>query len=104
VHDVISEENIMKHLTKTGLCLGATALLGFGMLTAATAPVEARPNCYFIAHHPVTGQMIADGNAWAAKKKWACNRAERRCNRELKRKKRQGLDRGALGAKCGKAF
>ena len=94
----------MKSVSKIGLCLGAAALFGPGMLAMTTAPAQARPNCYFIAHDPSTGQMIADGNAWAAKKKWACNRAQRRCNRELARKKRRGLNRGAQGAKCGKAW
>lgn len=86
------------------LCMAATALFGFGMLGMMAAPAQARPDCYFIAHNPATGLMVADGHAWAMKKKWACNRAERRCNRELKRKKRHGLDRGALGAKCGRAW
>ena len=94
----------MNSLTKVGLGLGAAALSGFWMLAMTAAPVQARPDCYYIAHDPSTGKMIADGNAWALKKKWACNRAQRRCARELARKKRQGLNRGALGAKCVKAW
>jgi hypothetical protein len=52
-------------------------------------PAEARSACYYIAHDP-GGRMMANGHATAAKKSWACNRAERRCNRELERKRRQG--------------
>jgi hypothetical protein len=89
---------------KTHLSMGAAALLGFAALAMTTTPAHARKSCYFIAHHPATGQMIADGYGTAVKKKWACNRAERRCKRELKRKKRKGLDRGALGATCGQAW
>jgi hypothetical protein len=84
--------------------IGAAALAGLGLLSLAAAPAQARPHCYFVAHHPATGALIADGKGWAIKKSWACNRAERRCNRELKRKKRKGLDRGGLAARCGKAF
>lgn len=52
-------------------------------------PAAARPACMYIARDP-SGKIMADGHAWAAKKSWACNRAERRCNRELNRKRRQG--------------
>ena len=89
----------MNSIAKAGLCLGAAAIL-----TITTAPAQARPDCYYIAHSPATGQKIADGHAWAAKKSWACNRAKRRCERELARKKRHGLNRGDIGARCGKAW
>lgn len=52
-------------------------------------PAEARPSCMYIARDPA-GNIMADGDAWAMKKKWACNRARRRCNRELERKRRHG--------------
>ena len=81
--------------------MATAALLGFGALAMTVAPAQARRECYFVAKDPATGKKIADGYATAIKKKWACNRAERRCERELKRKKRKGLNRGALGASCG---
>ena len=52
-------------------------------------PVEARSACMYVARD-LGGRIIADGDAWAAKKSWACNRARRRCSRELNRKRRQG--------------
>jgi hypothetical protein len=92
----------MKSTNKTGLGLGAV-FFGLGLL-AASGSAEARSDCYYIAHNPYTGQTVADGHASAMKKEWACNRAQRRCNRELERKKRHGLNRGDLAAKCGKAW
>jgi hypothetical protein len=93
----------MKTNIKARSCFGAAALFAIAVAAMPSA-VQARPNCYYIAHHPGTGAMIADGNAWALKKSWACNRAQRRCNRELDRKKRKGLDRVALGARCRQAW
>lgn len=52
-------------------------------------PAAARPGCSYIASDAATGRPIAIGTAWALKRSWACNRARRRCNRELNRKKRQ---------------
>jgi hypothetical protein len=72
------------------MMLGAAAvasLVASNMIMSQ--PAEARPACYYIAWD-ASGKMMADGHAWAAKKSWACNRAERRCNRELERKRRQG--------------
>jgi hypothetical protein len=72
------------------LALGALANASIlGANFAATQPAEARPACMYIARDPA-GNIMADGNAWAMKKSWACNRAERRCNRELERKRRHG--------------
>ncbi len=72
------------------MMLGAAALASLvGSNLIMSQPAEARPACYYIARDP-GGNMMADGHAWAAKKSWACNRAERRCNRELERKRRQG--------------
>ena len=66
---------------------------GFASLVAASLvtsqPAAARPFCSYIAHDPF-GKVMATGNAWAMKKSWACNRARRRCNRELERKRRHG--------------
>lgn len=53
------------------------------------AAAIARPAGYTLARGPL-GNMIANGHAWAEKKSRACNRAERRCKRELERKRRQG--------------
>ena len=72
------------------VALGAAGLAS--IVTASllmSQPVEARPACMYIARDP-SGKTMADGHAWAAKKSWACNRAKRRCNRELNRKRRQG--------------
>ncbi len=70
--------------------LGAAGLASFFTATViATQPAEARPSCYYVAWDS-QGCPMADGHAWAVKKSWACNRAERRCNRELERKRRQG--------------
>jgi len=66
---------------------GVASILSANILLSQ--PVEARPACMYIARDP-GGNIMADGNAWAAKKKWACNRARRRCNRELERKRRHG--------------
>lgn len=72
------------------LALSAACLVSvIGQSILLSAPAEARPSCYYIARDPL-GSMMADGHAWAAKKSWACNRAERRCNRELERKRRHG--------------
>jgi 3-hydroxy-3-methylglutaryl CoA synthase len=70
--------------------LGAGAIAALvGSNLIMTQPAEARSSCYYIAHDPA-GKMMADGHATAAKKSWACNRAERRCKRELERKRRHG--------------
>lgn len=72
------------------MMLGAAAVASLvGTNLMMSQPAEARPACYYIARDP-SGNMMADGHAWAAKKSWACNRAERRCNRELERKRRHG--------------
>jgi hypothetical protein len=72
-------------LALIAICFAAA--LGQTVLLTETA--QARPSCYYIARDPL-GNMMADGHAWAMKKSWACNRAERRCNRELERKRRHG--------------
>lgn len=72
------------------LTFGAASFVS--VLTASllvSEPASARPACMYVARDPM-GNIMADGHAWAAKKSWACNRAERRCKRELERKRRQG--------------
>jgi hypothetical protein len=72
------------------MMLGAAAIASIACTNLILSqPAEARPACMYIARDPL-GNIMADGHAWAAKKSWACNRAERRCNRELERKRRQG--------------
>lgn len=71
------------------LFLASFAATGI-MLAAATPAEAARKRCVFMAHNPWTGAMVADGWARAAKISWACNRAQRRCSRELSRKRRNG--------------
>jgi len=66
---------------------GVASLISVNVMTAQ--PVEARPSCLYYARDPM-GNIMADGHAWAIKKSWACNRAERRCKRELERKRRHG--------------
>lgn len=66
------------------------AVVAAGFIFSATGPAEARKSCVFMAHNDANGHMIADGWAKAIKTKWACNRARRRCNRELNRKRRRG--------------
>ena len=70
------------------IAIAATiAVLGTNMLVAT--PAEARPHCMYWAHD-FSGKRVADGSAWAKNMRLACKRAKRRCNRELKRKKRRG--------------
>ena len=66
---------------------GLASLISVNVMTSQ--PAEARPACLYHALDPL-GKIMADGHAWAAKKSWACNRAERRCKRELERKRRHG--------------
>ncbi len=80
------------------VALGAIAMMSGIMMVASSNPAEAgRKRCVYMAHNPSTGHMIADGWAKAFKKSNACNRARRRCNRELNRKRRQGkVGRGVV--------
>lgn len=72
------------------IMFGAAAVASIVSANLVTSqPAEARPACLYYAIDPM-GKVMADGHAWAAKKSWACNRAERRCKRELERKRRQG--------------
>lgn len=83
---------------KQAIMLSAVAVIGATSLISASTPAEAgRKRCVFMAHNPTTGHMIADGWAKAFKKSKACDRARRRCNRELNRKRRKGkVGRGVI--------
>ncbi len=85
-------------MIKQAIMLGAIAAIGATSLMSTSTPAEAgRKRCVFMAHNPVTGYMIADGWAKAYKKSKACDRARRRCNRELDRKRRKGkVGRGVI--------
>ena len=53
--------------------------------------------CTYIAHN-WAGYPMAVGTGSALKKSWACNRARRRCNRQLEWKRRRGqAGRGSCG-------
>lgn len=86
----------MSRPSRTPLALGAIALAAIVASFAAAPPAEAgMKRCVYMAHDG-SGHMMADGWAHALKESRACNRAERRCNRELERKRRQGkAGRGA---------
>jgi hypothetical protein len=66
---------------------GVATVLSTSLVTSQLA--EARSRCVYMAHDP-QGRMMADGWATASKMSRACDRARRRCNRELERKRRQG--------------
>ena len=74
------------------LSMLALSAVTIGILAGSmSAPAEAgRKRCVFMAHNPWNGHMVADGWAKAARSSWACNRAKRRCKRELNRKRRNG--------------
>ena len=71
------------------------ALAGAGVATVLSTnlvtsqPAEARSRCVYMAHDP-SGRTMANGWATASRMSWACDRARRRCNRELERKRRRG--------------
>lgn len=68
-----------------------SALVAGVALSSLSAPAEAgRKQCVYMAHNPWTGAMVADGWAKARRMSKACDRARRRCNRELNRKRRNG--------------
>jgi hypothetical protein len=50
----------------------------------------AGPTCIFLGRDLNNGNVVADGVAYTKNKSRACKRAERRCNRELNRKRRAG--------------
>jgi hypothetical protein len=74
-----------------------TALVGIAVIGAAlgynAAPAEAgRKSCLYQAFDRFANRTVnqISGHATAAKQSWACNRARRRCLREL----RKAWDRG----------
>lgn len=87
---VLSGGTRRKEMPWRTMMLGAAAIasiVGTNLMMSQRA--QARPAGYTLARDPL-GNMMADGHAWAEKKSRACNRAERRCKRELERKRRQG--------------
>jgi hypothetical protein len=56
------------------------------LLNGVPTPASAA-NCWFVAFNPWTGDLARsiDGYAGGVKKSGACRRAERRCNRKLRR-------------------
>ena len=70
----------------------ALSAVTIGIVAASmSSPAEAgRKRCVYMAHNPWNGHMVADGWAKARKLSRACKRARRRCNRELKRDRRNG--------------
>jgi hypothetical protein len=92
---VAQQKRKVADMGKACLSVGVAVLAGLVLLSIGINPAHARSDCYYIAHDPVTGNMIADGAGWAAKKKWACNR-------ELERKFRK--HQVGRGVSCGKAW
>lgn len=77
-------------MTRLPIRFGALALAALAASFAAVPSAEAgTKRCVYMAHDQ-TGKMIADGWADAFKLDKACDRARRRCNRELERKRRKG--------------
>jgi hypothetical protein len=90
----------MKPMTKAGLIVGAATISGLTILTMSAVPAEARRAACIFTARAASGEIVAQGAAFAAKAKWACNRAERECKRKLRRKKRKGLNRDQVAARC----
>jgi hypothetical protein len=68
--------------------LGATAVaLALGASLMLSQPAAARDYCEYRALDSF-GKVVASGHGSAVKMSWACNRAERRCKRNLKGKGR----------------
>ena len=77
----------MKFLSMLALSAMTVAIV----LGSLSAPAEAgRKQCVYMAHNPWNGHMVADGWAKASRLSKACDRARRRCNRELNRERRNG--------------
>jgi len=66
---------------------GLAAFMGISLTTSQ--PAEARTYCGYQAIN-AAGQVVAYGQGSASKFKRACDRARRRCQRELDRKLRKG--------------
>jgi len=78
----------MKH--RYALPILSLALASAFLVVNVDSAEAGRKRCVYMAHHDADGRMIADGWAKAYKRSWACNRARRRCNRELERKRQRG--------------
>lgn len=70
----------------------AALLVASGIVSiASTSPAEAgRKGCYYLARDTFSNAKVADGYAKAFSQSTACSRARNRCERELKRKTKQG--------------
>lgn len=74
----------------TAFAVTATALI---LMATFSQPADARrAGCAYVARD-VNNVIVSIGTAKAAKRKWACNRARRRCDRARSRTK---LNRGRL--------
>lgn len=72
----------------TGLAAAsAVAIVALGV--TAASPAMARNQCFFTATNGFT--FVITRSASARRMRTACRRAERRCNRELRRAKRRRL-------------
>jgi hypothetical protein len=76
-------------MARCWLAKGAAIVVVLAGSSMLSEPAAARAACMYIARDPL-GNTMAEGHAWAIKKSWACNRARRRCGRELERKRRHG--------------
>lgn len=74
----------------------AMPAIGAALLAAVlTAPAHAA-NCKYGIWQDGKGMIGIDASSYASRKKWACDRARRKCKRKLDRAKRNGkLPRGA---------
>lgn len=70
----------------------------------ATAPVEARDICFFMAFNgklPQTSSFVVSGDGAARTMSTACKRAKRECERKLKRaRKKREIPRGSRVPEC----
>ena len=68
----------MSKIVLSAAIIAATSAV---ILTSFSQTAEARrPGCAYAAYD-AQGNIVSLGTAKAAKKKWACNRARRQCNR-----------------------
>ena len=92
---------IMKFNSPTKLLMTLAAMSTFIVSVAISAqPAEAgRKSCVYRGYDRFTKLVAAgvSGHAKAAKKKWACNRAKRKCLRSLRKAWKHG---GAQRASC----
>ena len=79
------------------LTVAAVALIGFSV--TAPNPAHARSTCHFRADNGFS--WIIHTTATARRMRTACRRAERRCNRKLRRaRNRREIPRGRVTPSC----